>query len=487
MEENVQIAPEPEDPLISWKTASSLLLSVLAAAYLGFTKDPRYFGLLLFFPIRQTIRGFLDNSPSDVICGAGVLLSYPVLCESVPLISNRILALSFLPKGTEQAQLVTTWVSFTFLLILAKILFSFLSKLIPRFKFPRLLHISLIISLFSATLIVALAGLYIGLDYCNGRFLAIPGKVSSALPWALIIIGAGAVFQMIRLVFQATKQEEKVAEDKTRLGNKPDIGLDDVAGMEEVKEQIRLRLIEPVRHPGQAQKYGLKAGGGVLLYGPPGTGKTFLARAIAGELDLPFYMITSSDIFGKYVGESEKNLTELFRNIRKNPLSVVFIDELENIFTKRTDQIHETTRKVISLILQELDGVDQKRNPILLLGATNAPWQIDEAFLRPGRFDILSFVGLPDIQARKQILNAAFKKSTLPKEPGLIEYLADNTPEFSGADLNGVVSMIQQTAYRNGAKYFSIAESAKTLRKCAPASNRELLLRIRQWESTRRR
>ncbi len=169
---------------------------------------------------------------------------------------------------------------------------------------------------------------------------------------------------------------------------RPSVRLDDVAGMEDVKRQIRLRMIEPLQHPEEAKKHGLKIGGGILLYGPPGTGKTFIAKALAGELDLPFYTITAADIFGKYVGQSEKNIRTLFEETRKNPLSVVFIDELETIFRKRTGDIHETTQKVISVILQELDGVKDGKNPFLLLGVTNAPWMIDEAFMRTGRFDV---------------------------------------------------------------------------------------------------
>jgi len=241
--------------------------------------------------------------------------------------------------------------------------------------------------------------------------------------------------------------------------------------------------LEKVRS--QAKKYGLKTGGGVLLYGPPGTGKTFLARAVAGELNLPFYMITAADIFGKYVGESEKRIRELFQLARKNPLSVIFIDELETIFSKRSDNIHETTRKVISYILQELDGVDQNKNPILLLGATNTPWLIDEAFLRPGRFDILAFVDLPDQPARVQILQTAFKPSELTQESGLLQYIADNTAGYSGADLNGVVSKIQQQAFRRGDQSFTKMLAYEVLLNSPPSPNQEMIARLHRWEASR--
>ncbi|MBO5791419.1 MAG: ATP-binding protein, partial [Lentisphaeria bacterium] len=114
--------------------------------------------------------------------------------------------------------------------------------------------------------------------------------------------------------------------DAGTIKERPSVRLADVAGMEEVKKQIRLRMIEPVRNPERAQKHGLKVGGGIMLYGPPGTGKTFIARAIAGELDLPFYVITPADIFGKYIGESENNVSALFEEIKGNALSVVYFD-----------------------------------------------------------------------------------------------------------------------------------------------------------------
>ena len=133
----------------------------------------------------------------------------------------------------------------------------------------------------------------------------------------------------------------------------------------------------------------------MLLYGPPGTGKTYFAKAVAGELKVPFYAITAADIFSKYVGESEQNVRNIFQELRKNKLSVLFIDELESIFRSRADDIHETTRKIISVLLQELDGISSNNSGMLLIGATNAPHLIDEAFLRAGRFDVKIFVFLP--------------------------------------------------------------------------------------------
>ena len=196
-------------------------------------------------------------------------------------------------------------------------------------------------------------------------------------------------------------------------------------------------------------------GGGILLYGPPGTGKTFLAKAVAGELGLPFYSITPADVFGKYVGESENNIRNIFRAARKHELSVIFMDELETLAPKRTGEQNESTaNKVLNELLQELDGIRPNENPILLLGATNAPWLVDEAFMRAGRADVRAYVGFPELAARKKIIENAFKSIQFPIEDGAISFLAEQTEGMSGADLTGIATSIKQTAFeRNLSTY----------------------------------
>jgi SpoVK/Ycf46/Vps4 family AAA+-type ATPase len=253
--------------------------------------------------------------------------------------------------------------------------------------------------------------------------------------------------------------------------------------MEEAKRQIRLRLIDPIKDRVRAQRYGIKPGCGILLYGPPGTGKTLLAKAVAGELDLPFFSITAADIFGKLVGDSEKNVRKLFREVRKHPLSVVFIDELETIFPNRSVDVHETTRKVVAYMLQELDGIDTGKNPILLLGATNVPWMVDEAFLRPGRFDVKLFVGLPDSDARKSIVDRLFSQGSVRPVPGLAEYISKRTENFSGADLKGIVDGIRQLAYERRLPLYTHALADEVLEKAAPSPAESIMDAIRKWEA----
>ena len=275
---------------------------------------------------------------------------------------------------------------------------------------------------------------------------------------------------------------KNVPSPSVEISRRPLTTFADVAGMDEAKRQIRLRLIDPIRDRARAQRYGIKPGGGVLLYGPPGTGKTLLARAVAGELKLPFFSITAADIFGKLVGDSEKNVRRLFKEIRRHALSVVFIDELETIFPNRSVDVHETTRKVVAYMLQELDGVEADKNPFLLLGATNIPWMVDEAFLRPGRFDVKIFVGLPDEETRKKVVGMLFASGSVRPVPGLAEYIAKRTDRFSGADLRGLVDGIRQLAYDRHLPLYTHALADEVLENVFPSATGSILNSIREWE-----
>lgn len=320
---------------------------------------------------------------------------------------------------------------------------------------------------------------YVLADRCAGR-LKVAYETNAD---DLVEIAAKLKEKALGMNDKNTKGDEsRKTDDEMCKVESPNVRLDDVAGMEKVKDQIRLRLIEPLRNSSEAKKHGLKVGGGILLYGPPGTGKTFIAKAVAGELNLPFYSITSADVFGKYVGESENNIRNLFRNARKNPLSVIFIDELETVFHSRAESIHETTRKVISVILQELDGVNDRQNPILLLGATNTPWLIDEAFMRTGRFDVLAYVGLPDAVARKKIVSNAFTDVAYPIDTDAVDFIVERTDGFSGADLKGVVQRIKQMAFDMKAERYGREVCEKALAGVNPSCNSEILSRIEAWE-----
>jgi transitional endoplasmic reticulum ATPase len=228
---------------------------------------------------------------------------------------------------------------------------------------------------------------------------------------------------------------------------RPTVRFSDIAGLEDVKEQVRLKMIYPFRHREKAARYGIRPGGGVLLYGPPGTGKTLVARAIAGELEAAFFTVKPSEIMSKWVGESEGNIAELFRTARENPLSIIFIDEIEALVPKRRDSQSTVMQRVVPQILAELEGFESAgKNPILFLGATNEPWSLDPAVLRPGRFDEKIYVGLPDLPARRAMLDMYLRGR--PLAPALdLAALALRLEGYSGADIRNLCDKVAAEAF----------------------------------------
>lgn len=258
--------------------------------------------------------------------------------------------------------------------------------------------------------------------------------------------------QARRLIEQAARleQEQGGTEDAGDGAFKASRGgaitLDDVAGLDEVKRAFKAKFIYPLRHPEQAARYNQSGGGGILLYGPPGTGKTFLARALAGELQAPVFSVRPSEIMGPYVGESEQNLAELFSEARKHPLAVIFVDEIDALAPSRSGEAHDVMKRLVPQLLAELDGFQRHDNRLVFIGATNEPWSLDPALMRPGRFDELAYVGLPNTRAREQILAANLKEVYL--EPGLTPAtIAELTEGYSGADLFGLCLNTPQYAY----------------------------------------
>jgi transitional endoplasmic reticulum ATPase len=216
---------------------------------------------------------------------------------------------------------------------------------------------------------------------------------------------------------------------------KPSLRFSDVAGLEDVKEDIRLKMIYPFEHPELAQKFGIRPGGGVLLYGPPGTGKTLLAKATAGEIDATFFRISPADVLSKWVGEAEQNIKKLFDAAAAEPRSIIFIDEIEALVPARRDEGSSVMQRVVPQILQGVEGFDKKSDrSLLLMGATNVPWQLDPAMLRPGRFDEKVYIPLPDIAARRKMLEMYL--SHRPVDPAVnLDELAHQLEGFSGADV----------------------------------------------------
>ena len=212
-----------------------------------------------------------------------------------------------------------------------------------------------------------------------------------------------------------------------------------VGGMDEVKEEIGLKIIHPFQHPELYAAYGKRAGGGVLLYGPPGCGKTYVARATAGELRSSFLWVGLEDVLSMWLGESEQKLHELFEQARRSAPCVVFFDEVDALGARRSDMRSSAGRTLINQFLAELDGVATENEGVLFLAATNAPWHVDDAFRRPGRFDRVVFVPPPDRDARREILRIHLE-GRLQEEIDL-DRIAGRTDGYSGADLQSLVDV----------------------------------------------
>jgi transitional endoplasmic reticulum ATPase len=237
---------------------------------------------------------------------------------------------------------------------------------------------------------------------------------------------------------------EPISESMVKIG---DVHYEDIGGLKNEIQKIREMVELPIRYPELFERLGIEPPKGVLLYGSPGTGKTLLAKAVANESDAHFIDISGPELVSKFVGESEEKLREIFAEAKEKAPTIIFMDEIDAIAPKREEATNEVERRMVSQLLALLDGMGS-RGQVIVIGATNRPNAIDPALRRPGRFDREIEIGVPDRNARKEILQIHTRNMPLAKDVNLDE-LADLTHGYTGADLTSLARESAMFALRS--------------------------------------
>lgn len=270
--------------------------------------------------------------------------------------------------------------------------------------------------------------------------------LADVLPLALLVFLA---FFFLNKQMAGNRSSMDFGKSKARLSdNKNKVTFKDVAGLKEEKEEVR-ELIDFLKNPKKFQKLGARIPKGVLLMGPPGTGKTLLARAVAGEANVPFYFISGSDFVELFVGVGASRVRDMFQQAKRNAPCLIFIDEIDAVGRQRGTGLgggHDEREQTLNQLLTEMDGFGENEG-IIIIAATNRPDVLDPALLRPGRFDRQVTVSLPDIKGREEILTVHAKNKKLAKDVTLTN-LAKRTPGFSGADLENLLNEAALLAVR---------------------------------------
>jgi len=267
------------------------------------------------------------------------------------------------------------------------------------------------------------------------------------------------------------KQAEIVKKKQNKITFK------DIGGLKDLKEEIRFKIIEPFKNPDIFKYYKKPIGGGILMYGPPGCGKSLIAQATANEANATFVHVKCSDLKSKFVGETEKNIAELFRKARETQPTIIFFDEFEALGGDRTES-HSHEKSAVAQLLTEIDGVDSKDQQILLLAATNEPWSIDPALRREGRFGNTIYIPQPDIEARKQIFKLVMEKRPIKELD--FKLLAKVTQGISGADIKAICEMATDIPLR---KSLSTGKKMKITMNDMQAAIRKTQSVMKQWFS----
>jgi len=285
----------------------------------------------------------------------------------------------------------------------------------------------------------------------------------------------------------ALKEGEEGNGEDWLVSEKPSVRFADVAGMDEAKRKLAQMVIEPLRNPEEARRWGIVPGGGILLYGPPGNGKTTLGKAVAGELDAAFFYATGADIRSKWHGESEKRLRNLIRAARARPVSVLFLDDVDGLLPRRgRDSVVDN--RIVVQFLADIGGFEDPENVLLILGATNRPWAIDEAVFRTGRFDEKIFVGLPDQTAREFLVQRAI--GSAPVAPDVrVEVVARMLDGYTGSDIVAIIQSAKRSGFRRAlaeqGAALSLADITQAMETIPSSATPELMRKYEEFAKKR--
>ena len=283
----------------------------------------------------------------------------------------------------------------------------------------------------------------------KGDVVIVPGLtlMGGRLPFAVTVVQPKGIIQIQADTVIQVHEDPVKEEDLTATG----VAYEDIGGLKEEIKKVREMIELPLKHPELFDALGIDPPKGVLLYGPPGTGKTLLAKAVANESGANFLSIQGPEIMNKYYGESEAHLRQIFEEAETNSPSIIFIDELDSIASKRDETQGEVERRVVAQLLTLMDGL-QARGQVIVIAATNRPDAIDQALRRPGRFDREIEIGIPDRDGRKQVLQVHTRGMPISRDKDghwkKIDHFAEITHGFVGADLAALAREAAMSALR---------------------------------------
>ena len=324
----------------------------------------------------------------------------------------------------------------------------------------------------------------VGITVDNPQTQPILSMLGSLLPFALMAL---LLLFILRQAQSGGSQALSFGRSRAKLmsENRPKVTFNDVAGIEEAKEELG-EVVEFLKFPKKFQALGARIPKGVLLLGPPGSGKTLLARAIAGEAGVPFFSISGSDFVEMFVGVGASRVRDLFEQAKKSAPCIVFIDEIDAVGRQRGAGLgggHDEREQTLNQLLVEMDGFDQNTG-VILIAATNRPDVLDPALLRPGRFDRQIVVDRADVKGRQAILGVHAKNKPLSKEISL-ETLARRTPGFSGADLENLLNEAALLAARRNKSIIDMSDCEEAIdRVVAGPERKSLVMSQKEKENT---